>query len=103
MKIEASRLFMHHPEYVAEVHDDFREYLLAQGYSSTEGKVTEGGLSRKRYESVGEGFTIQTTLRDKHDNTLTLRVNPKKCDLATKLKNGSLEESFPDFKFVKKQ
>ncbi len=102
MKIQASRSFTHHPSYVAQIHDSFREYLESIGYSSNEGEVTRDILLRKRYRSAGKGFVIETTLRDQHDNTLALIVNPQKCTLGERLKEGDLEMSFPDFKFIAK-
>lgn len=69
------------------------------GFPSTQREVSRIWL-RKRYRSLGQGFTLETTLRDEHNNELILTVDPKKCLLSDHLKNSSLNESFPDFSFT---
>ena len=99
MKLRVSKYYTHHSSYVAKVHDKFRDFLAGRGYEVQKGEISRDLWLRRKYRSIGEGFTIETTLRERHGNTLTLIINSKKCPLRSLLKNGSLEESFPDFKF----
>ena len=103
MKIRTQH-YNHHPEYVAKVQDEFIDYLNHTFNLNLSNPIIEKNIIKRNKRSrQDEGITLRITLREKHNNNLTLKIDTStQCTWCSNERIGktrNLAQLFQDFNF----
>ena len=76
--VKISKHYTHHPYYTYQVHEQLVDIFSHNGIKVDQPKLKGRFKFTKRYESIGEGIVIQSTLKDKHSNYVILNIDLSK-------------------------
>lgn len=93
--MEIIKNYHHGREYVSFVHEEVARHLREKGISLPFPK--RRGLFRKRLVTQSMGVTIESTLRDHHDNTLSICLVD---DIVSRQVEGEYQDIFDGFNFL---